>query len=79
MDLALNNLQRLICHKTQQTKPNQLIHGSNTRERDRERWGVEESICVFVCVWPFLLVSKEEIYKNIENKNNYMLIDNQGK
>ena len=21
MDLALNNLQRLICHKTQQTKP----------------------------------------------------------
>ena len=24
MDLALNNLQRLICHKTQQTKPNQL-------------------------------------------------------
>ena len=23
MDLALNNLQMLICHKTQQTKPNQ--------------------------------------------------------
>ena len=23
MDLALNNLQRLICHKTQQTKSNQ--------------------------------------------------------
>ena len=23
MDLALNNLQRLICHKTKQTKPNQ--------------------------------------------------------
>ena len=22
MDLALNNLQRLICHKIQQTKPN---------------------------------------------------------
>ena len=22
MDLTLNNLQRLICHKTQQTKPN---------------------------------------------------------
>ena len=21
MDLALNNLQKLICHKTQQTKP----------------------------------------------------------
>ena len=26
MDLALNNLQRLICHKTQQTKPNQTKH-----------------------------------------------------
>ena len=25
MDLALNNLQRLICHKTEQTKPNQRI------------------------------------------------------
>ena len=26
MDLALNNLQRLICHKTQQTKPNHRIY-----------------------------------------------------
>ena len=25
MDLALNNLQGLICHKTQQTKPNEWI------------------------------------------------------
>ena len=25
MDLALNNLQRLICHKTHQTKPNQSV------------------------------------------------------
>ena len=25
MDLALNNLQRLICHKIQQTEPNQTI------------------------------------------------------
>ena len=24
MDLALNNLQRLICHKTQQTQPNPI-------------------------------------------------------
>ena len=23
MDLALDNLQRLVCHKTHQTKPNQ--------------------------------------------------------
>ena len=27
MDLALNNLQRLICHKTQQTKPNIFCKG----------------------------------------------------
>ena len=26
MDLALNNLQRLICHKTKQTKPHTLTH-----------------------------------------------------
>ena len=24
MDLALNNLQKLICHKTQQTKPHKI-------------------------------------------------------
>ena len=29
MDLALNNLQRLICHKTKQTKPNQTKTASN--------------------------------------------------
>ena len=29
MDLALNNLQRLICHKTQQTKPNQKYPHTN--------------------------------------------------
>ena len=27
MDLALDNLQRLICHKTHQTKPNQRQTG----------------------------------------------------
>ena len=25
MNLALNNLQRLICHKTQQTKPKIIV------------------------------------------------------
>ena len=29
MDLALNNLQRLICHKTKQTKPNQTYASSS--------------------------------------------------
>ena len=45
MDLALNNLQRLICHKIQQTKPNlnwyyscmklvlKLFDGFNNRKR----------------------------------------------
>ena len=40
MDLALNNLQRLICHKTQQTKPMtdvklEILH-SNTRKHSKE-------------------------------------------
>ena len=37
MDLALNNLLRLICHKTQQTKPNQLkkLKGIGVRA---DRW-----------------------------------------
>ena len=26
MDLALNNLERLICHKTHQTKPNLKVN-----------------------------------------------------
>ena len=30
MDLALNNLEMLICHKTQQTKPNQTNFGGYT-------------------------------------------------
>ena len=34
MDLALNNLQRLICHKTKQTKP--------TKQSDREVPVMEE-------------------------------------
>ena len=38
MDLALNNLQRLVCHKTQQTKPNQtkltfIVYLENEKER----------------------------------------------
>ena len=31
MDLALNNLQKLICHKTQQTKPTTTILQVTTR------------------------------------------------
>ena len=41
MDLALNNLQRLICHKTKTTKPNQtnkntkLVHMVETGHREK--------------------------------------------
>ena len=38
MDLALNNLQRLICHKNQQIKPNLYTY-------------IYIYICVWVCVW----------------------------
>ena len=31
MDLALNNLQRLICHKTQQTKLNSIDMNLNNK------------------------------------------------
>ena len=31
MDLALNNLQRLMCHKPNQTKPNQFISIQNNK------------------------------------------------
>ena len=33
MDLALNNLQRLICHKSQRTKPNQTYNLTKARRR----------------------------------------------
>ena len=40
MDLALNNLKRLICHKTQQTKPrisSEYIHKIALLKEDREK------------------------------------------
>ena len=36
MDLAVNNLQRLICHKTQQTKPI-IFHPTITHHRNNSR------------------------------------------
>ena len=35
MDLALNNLQGLICHKTKQTKPNQTLMKLHLRNVDK--------------------------------------------
>ena len=56
MDLALNNLQRLICHKTQQTKPNRIssspiipthfIPFSNTAKLAPSAWAVENIDCI---------------------------------
>ena len=42
MDLALNNLQRLICHKTQQTKPNKLDSTTSVSEFD-SHWVLHNS------------------------------------
>ena len=55
MDLALNNLQKLICHKTQQTKPNQLAFPDLQTvplqsSSSRMRMCVCECVCVCVCV-----------------------------
>ncbi len=48
MDLALNNLQRLICHKTQQTKPNQTrkeeTHSKKEKEKKEEKEGIYPEI-----------------------------------
>ena len=37
MDLALNNLQRLICHKTQQTKPKQENQEGNSANTQSDK------------------------------------------
>ena len=37
MDLALNKLQRLICHKTQQTKPNQNAMLNKSRKQHPQK------------------------------------------
>ena len=34
MDLALNNIERLICHKTQQTKPSSIININDNKNMD---------------------------------------------
>ena len=49
MDLALNYLQMLICHKTQQTKPNQL-QASNGFRHTEELW-YNETVCVDDCAY----------------------------
>ena len=62
MDLALNNLQRLICHKTQQTKPNQ----SNVRFGDMKNMkgifdilndNTKKKLCKLTNGWSMSLVN----------------------
>ena len=55
MDLVLNNLQRLICHKTHQTKPNQreelletARRKSGKRERERVLWKGDKNIYIYI-------------------------------
>ena len=46
MDLALNYLQRLICHKTNQTKPNHVVGGleyTDTTRNEYRRYDIKQS------------------------------------
>ena len=43
MDLALNNLQRLICHKTKPTNPSIMIHFELISSHIK-------LYCAFICV-----------------------------
>ena len=42
MDLALNNQQRLICHKTQQTKPNLYLIEKKNKKKKRVFYPIEK-------------------------------------
>ena len=45
MDLALNNPQMLICHKTHQTKPNQaILNNMNLSQLSEKLLSVEKVI-----------------------------------
>ena len=57
MDLALNNLQRLICHKPQQTKPNQT----------KQFWRSEEIFCKIISP------TEKKKHVIVEVKNSYGL------
>ena len=56
MDLALNKLQRLICHKTKQTKPNQF-------SVDQFSHPVVASLVTFLC--QFSAFAYNEVYNLI--------------
>ena len=58
MDLALNNLEGLICHKTQQTKPNQLrlfeSEAKAKQKREKNRYAllsISKEIHQIVCIY----------------------------
>ena len=63
MDSALNNLQRLICHKTQQTKQTQLALpirklGKQSNYIDRYTMNIMYIINdnTLICIWTFLII-----------------------
>ena len=70
MDLALNNRQALICHKTQQTKPNQTINKTNPR---KSLYKVKKTVHfqVFILVFLaelfilFLLIVDDNVWANV--------------
>ena len=62
MNLALNNLQRLICHQTQQTKPNQILGGMIKLQLyfilGGWRWSGWLCCCGRSCWWCFRRMTK---------------------
>ena len=60
MDLALNNLQRLICHKTQTNKQSNIF--STTKHTDK----VKLYHCIFLCaqILPEMVSKQEKVVQN---------------
>ena len=58
MDLALNNLQRLMCHKTQQTKPNHQVNQNSSYSslsRSCSPHKESEKLDIIIATTPYIL------------------------
>ena len=67
MDLALNNLQRLICHKTKQTKPNLDLFFFEQNHMTSSR------LIIFVHICTGIINSKQCLLKTIILSNSLHL------
>ena len=83
MDLALNNLQRLICHKTQQTKPNQsettfsfgLPHMDTPVLANQQKLTINSSVRIYEERWPIGTDSRKDsagtvLYKRFDDDDD---------